>query len=190
MLVITLANRLGFKNKKKNIVPKFCVVRNPFSWYESWWRFSRKNYVTAFFNCEITPAREGEDFNDYIYRIIKQNPGHLTNLYNGYDKKYTLHIGRIENLVEDLCQILKHYNIKLSANDLEKIPATNVSEKCQVEWDPDLKKSLLLTELPSFIKYGYIKTEQLKGLGIESKLQISNKLVSSLIYDLGIEQLI
>ena len=152
---------------------KFCFVRNPFSWYESLWKFLNDNKFKKFWN-EKNPSRFGlkcdlwhpwkhianyadTDFNRYMENILKNEPGYLSNLYNIYaDPNKVDYIGKQENLAEDLIEVLYKLDIHIPVDKIRTSDKINVSKTNAPEWDLEVKKEVFKCEYAAFKKYGYL----------------------------------
>ncbi len=173
-----LRQRLKFGSKlHQEIVAgyKFCFVRNPFDWYESYWRYmeglkwkpfqqdhqqagqlkGRNWHPTGF----IEPFG-ASDFNQFIRNITANYPGYLSQLYSSYTPPGEVQfIGKQETLIDDLVQILHASNASFNEEQLRDRAHQKVNKsKAQIEkpsWDPNLRQSLFALEQAAFFRYGY-----------------------------------
>lgn len=155
--------RLSQKYAKPNKpFTKFCFVRNPFSWYESWFKMQ----------CQLNWPRWGsepdvwhpnaalnglgsQDFNEFISNILKRCPGYVTQLYSWYTLPAIDFIGRQERLADDLIKILETLGADFDDDAIRKAARVNKSEEIEIEWHPDLKKEIARTEYSVFKQFGY-----------------------------------
>jgi len=105
----------------------FCFVRHPLDWYMSCWRhlhamqkrrIRRGSDLADMFHWYHWHPQKwlasilSPDFDKWIERIITQDPGHLSKLYEEYigldrDVPHVQYVGRQETLTQDVCQLLK-----------------------------------------------------------------------------------
>jgi len=151
---------------------KFTFVRNPFDWYESYWRFMEDLKWKPFTNI---PARTRfgfpqdtwhpfkpiekyghSNFNIFIENIIKHEPGFLTNMYNGFTSpEHIDFVGKQENLMEDILTIFRQLKIPYDPNLINLNYKINESKASRPSWDKDNKNLLFKLEEETFKKYGY-----------------------------------
>lgn len=161
---------LSIGKKLKNGT-KFCFVRNPFSWYESYWRYWKGR------SWDIPGAGEGEDiskkdrnpnavlrkyksddFNDFMETVILEYPGFLTQMYGWYAPPGKVeHIGKTESLVDDLILILQQIGLNVNEDKIRRYGKVNESpnEVESPKWNQDLKKEVRRLEAPVFKRFGY-----------------------------------
>ncbi|MDA9748682.1 hypothetical protein N9U75_00860 [Pelagibacteraceae bacterium] len=153
---------INFKNKKKSINIKlnhplkfFCVIRDPLSWYESWFKYNSKiNFEGGkdkgdYLNWHITsPLTEcnNENFNNFMYCVNKSKPGFVTYLFNSYIINTKIQLIRFENFAENLKNFFLENNFNIDYNDLEKSNPVNASEEYSLEWENSIKKQTILNE--------------------------------------------
>ncbi|MDA9589719.1 hypothetical protein N9R65_02895 [Opitutales bacterium] len=171
---------------------RFCFVRNPFSWYESYWRFMMEHSWFQYGHpndperwhpwSEILHIQEN-DFNRFIERILQERPGYLTNLYMSFVKNGMTYVGKTENLANDLESILQKESIKHDRDIIlaQKKRNTTNHDKLKIEWDINLKKQIFHTEITSFLQFNYISDDLLDWCDdtiADNRTQyLSNKLV-------------
>lgn len=161
--------------------PKFCFVRNPFSWYESWWRYMKGcgwndwGKVNSGVYWHPNAALNGlgsDDFNTFVMNVVRSRPGYVTELYYSYAKAGVDYIGKTENLAHDLADILKLLGIDFDEHFLLEYGRVNVSPKQdeQIIWDDDVRDIVRKVELPGLIHFGYIEETDLKVAPLLSEL--------------------
>lgn len=169
---------------------RFCFVRNPFSWYESWWKYSKgrdwrefgvENSSLKWHPNSALNGLGSNDFNEFIWNVIKKRPGYVSELFFSYTKPGISMIGRIEHLREDLEYILSFINLKFDKKDLLTSSKINVSKtpSDEIEWDPKLKAMIKNIELPAFIHFGYLSEEEQKELGLYRFIPPNTALITS-----------
>ncbi|MFW5760160.1 MAG: sulfotransferase family 2 domain-containing protein [Cyclobacteriaceae bacterium] len=152
---------------------KFCFVRHPLSWYESYWRFMTGLNWDKFHELEykrkylrgrvwhpnlVLENIGGPDFNQFIQNVIKEYPGYVTEFYGWYTLPFHINfIGKQENMKEDLIKVLTDLGEKFDKDKIYKVGKENQSKQ-QVQipkWDENLKEEILKLEYAAFKRYGY-----------------------------------
>ena len=153
---------------------KFCFVRNPFSWYESYWRFMtglkwksfHEERQQEYQHLLKTPWHPNayfesigsDDFNVFMQAVIDTYPGYLTQMYGWYAPPDSIDfIGRTETLVDDLVEVLHEINSDLNEEAIRNTSRVNTSPKRidKPEWDTSIRKSIRRLEAPIFERFGY-----------------------------------
>ncbi len=151
---------------------KFCVVRNPFSWYESYWRFmcdldwksmAPTNARTRFgFKYDqwhpltSLEASADSDFNLFIHKVVTTQPGFLANLFSSYaDEKHIDYVAKQETLETDIKNIFDHLGVKVSQKQLSFPGKVNTSQTSKPNWNAESRAQILISEKDVFLKYGY-----------------------------------
>ena len=157
----------NFKSIVRNSY-KFCFVRNPFSWYESFWKYQ----MTIGWQTWGQPIRglrnwhpnallnniKDDDFNTFVTKVIELYPGYLTEMYNYYTQRHVDYVGKQENLAENLVEVLQKTGIKIDESLILNHQKVNVSKPkkgARLEWDSALKEEVYKTEYVAFKRYGY-----------------------------------
>lgn len=166
--------RLGrwiFKIARKSKHPiqqpkRFCFVRNPYKWYESYWRFCRKNDWFDYGHSN-DPERwhpwsdlltvKDDDFFSFMEKVMDRFPGYLTMLYNNYTRIGVDFVGKTENLADDLVKFLTEQEVRFDDRKIASLGKKNVTrkEKDQSEWPSELRQELFKLEYAIFKKHGY-----------------------------------
>ena len=158
----------------------FCFVRNPLSWYESWFKYmsqpsrqwrdwGSKNDVFDWHPNALLNGVNSPDFNTFIRKMILNRPGYVSELYSLYVRPQVNFVGKQENLADDLVNILKQMNLSFDEDlvrNYEKV-GVSPSAKTPIEWDRKLQKEVALHEYSGLVRYGYHET--LNSLGIDIK---------------------
>ncbi|MCX6197893.1 MAG: sulfotransferase family 2 domain-containing protein [Bacteroidetes bacterium] len=151
---------------------KFCFVRNPYGWYESYWRFMQdinwndlkayrsKNkfgiYVDTWNPVNLLLPYANANFNVFIESVLNAEPGFLTKLYEQYaDPLHINYLGRQETLEEDIKKIFDILKISYDKNIFEKTPRANESKTQKPIWSEELKNRVYDSERGVFEKYKY-----------------------------------
>jgi len=163
------------------VVPakRFCVVRHPLKWYESFWRYKmdlnwedwgKENSAAYWHPNSVLNDLGSSDFNEFIWNVLQKRPGYVTELYSSYTKGGMDFVGRTENLANDVVQILNELNIAFDEDKFRSTPRFNESKtpKGKIDWDPKLRDLVMRLELPSLIAYDYLSAEEAKNYGVGS----------------------
>lgn len=155
---------------------KFCFVRHPFDWYESYWRF-RCDHPGELFVPRQTRTRFGfkydnwhpwapieplfdPDFNRFLDNVIEHCPGYLTKMYGWYaDPLHIDFVGKQECLIEDTMQVLNHLQIRYPADIFERIGRINESREPRPKWNDSSREMIYRLEYGVFQQYGYSTEE-------------------------------
>lgn len=171
-------HRLRIKKSLVEHAPfRFCFVRHPINWYESYWRFMEDNNwhgwgkVNSAANWHPTAILEefgSPDFNEFMFNVIRNRPGYVSELYFSYTKPGISFIGKNENLREDLAKVLN--KMKLTFDKTKVLGSQRVNKsrtpREEINWDPQLKNTILKLELPALIHFGYLTEEEQRELAI------------------------
>ena len=161
---------------------RFCFVRNPLSWYESWWKFMNGqdwhqwgtvNSRSRWHPNAILNGLGSEDFNTFVRNVIRTRPGYVSELMFAYTKPGMTLIGRTECLRRDLARVLDRLGLPYDAALLEQKPDMLVSAppRQELRWDTELRRTVMLLELPALIHFGYLSAAQMAELGIVEPLE-------------------
>lgn len=146
---------------------KFCFVRNPYSYYESFWKFKRQAgwrdwgqplrgarnwHPHAEFN-----GISDDDFNRWMEKVIERRPGYVTRLYQWYCQDGMDRIGRLENIAEDLSDVLGVLGYEFDAEAIRRVAPENVSDQPRraIEWDEAIKDEIYKLDYWAFSRFGY-----------------------------------
>lgn len=146
--------------------PKFCFVRHPLRWYESWWRYMQGRgwnhwgQVNSPAHWHPNSALNGlgsDDFNRFVMNVIRHRPGYVSELYYAYTKPGIDYIGRTESLSRDLGRILRALGCEVSDAAVSAFERQNVSPRggADLVWDADVRAAALAVELPALLHFGY-----------------------------------
>ena len=145
--------------------PKFfCVVRNPLTWYESWYKFQiarnfekwgsvgdpGKWHVMSALNDLVT-----DDFNQFMENVNTRVPGFVTSLYAMYTANSGATAVRLENIHVEMADFLTKSGIAVAPEKLKAKEKENVSPEIRIAWDPDLRERTIRNEIAAFSRYGY-----------------------------------
>jgi len=165
-------------NEANSPVFRFCFVRHPLSWYESWWKYMQgrewndwgtQNSKDDWHPNSVLNGLGSSDFNEFVSNVVNVRPGYVTELLYAYTKSGISYIGKTESLREDLGVVLDFLGLRYDRDSLSKSPKINTSkvEHSEIQWDPDLKKMVKKLELPSLIHFDYLSDEEKIEMGVD-----------------------
>lgn len=155
---------------------KFCFVRNPFQWYESYWRYclklewrlpkiQNKTYPLYWHKRSVSlhPTEliirncKDQDFNKFMEKVVQSFPGFLTKLYGLYASHEIDFIGKQETLTDDLISILKKTKVDFDENKIRRVNKVNESKinGNTLSWNKEIRNEIYKLEYPIFFKYNY-----------------------------------
>lgn len=144
----------------------FYTVRNPFTWYESWFKYQsaeRRKWrdwgrPPNPFYWHISSPLNGlgaESFPEFMENVLDHVPGYVSQLYGRYAAAHTPHVMKNETLAEDLCRILGVFDLPFDRDRIMGSGKIGESPDLPVEWDPLHREKVRVFEAPAFKKYGY-----------------------------------
>lgn len=162
----------------KNKAPfTFCFVRNPFDWYESWFKFmsrSDQNWrhwgdehdLASWHPMSALNGLGHSDFNQFVTNVYNKRPGFVSEMYALYTQAPMSFIGKQENLLEDFLKVFKLMELDVNEELVRNSPRFGISQPkaAPLCWDPELKTKIALAEYSAFIRYGY--ENELMSLGL------------------------
>lgn len=170
---------IGIKN---NQTFRFCFVRHPLTWYESWWKFMCErgwnqwgdaNDPNGWHPNLALNGLGSDDFNQFVQNVINARPGYVSELYFSYVKPGMSFVGKIENLKEDLLAVMAMRKLTINKASVESAKPANASKipSQPIEWDPELRNTVIQLELPALIHFGYLSAEDADHLGVPPTLK-------------------
>jgi hypothetical protein len=148
-------------NKTNRPLFKFCFVRHPLHWYESWYRQNVARGWPEYASDEESwsPTLElngtgAATFNGFVENVLRQRPGFLSGMYDLYARDAHF-VGRHEHLVEDLSVVLTFLRATVNDERLRAHQPVNASEAVDVRLDRTLHQALEDAERDAFVRYGY-----------------------------------
>jgi hypothetical protein len=142
----------------------FCFVRDPVTWYESWWKYMSGNWH-PWERGRFHPQREIEDcadddFNTFVGNVLAKHPGYVTSMYGMYTEAVDF-VGKYEDLYEDMAHVMGELGHPTSAEELRRRPVVNLSERrCGGPvWDQEILGRVVEAEGLGLERYGYVETE-------------------------------
>lgn len=151
---------------------KFCFVRNPIGWYESWWKFMAGDWhpweVGRWHPQRPIDDCGDDDFDRFIENVLRVRPGYVSEMYGWYADGSDF-VGRCESLAVDLGEALRRSGIAVDAARLERIAPTNVSpsRRGTPRWNPELLRRVVEAETGAIERFGYVAdVERAYGVSI------------------------
>jgi hypothetical protein len=155
---------------------RFCFVRHPLKWYESWWRYMEsmnwnrwgaQGFAEAWHPNAALNGLGSPDFNEFVSNVVRVRPGYVTELYSRYTDERIDFIGKQESLVDDFIHVLNELNISFDEQQVRELAPVNVSQtpKERVHWDPQLRELVTRLEYPALVRYGYAADAAFERLG-------------------------
>lgn len=154
--------------KQQQDIFRFCFVRHPLKWWESWWKhkeFTKKWNPNGTANdpdhwsplTQLNGLGMG-DFNEFMHNVLTHRPGFATELFLSYARPGIGFVGRTETLRQDLTAVLKLRKLQFDNSIIENNDKINVSPVPvdKIDWDPDIKRQTMLAELPALMLFGYL----------------------------------
>lgn len=135
------------QDRRYNWKTSFAVVRNPFCWYRSAFRFLRSTRGDEDFRIpsdvwhpfQSKAFSELDDFNQFVNAVLDDQPSFLTRMFEAYVGAFGFglvdDVLRSEFLIRDLATVLQKNGIatpdgrRVRSEILSDIPAANVSPK-------------------------------------------------------------
>ena len=145
---------------------KFCFVREPLKWYESYWRFTQSKHWALWgnekdaFNWHPNSMLNGlgsPDFNTFMRNVNKKRPGYVTEMYGWYARPGVAFVGKTECLQQDLIKAFELMHLDVDVDKIRSVGKLNESPAAipKPEWDPALKKETLRLEYAGYVRFGY-----------------------------------
>lgn len=144
----------------------FCFVRDPITWYESFWRYMTSRHWPLLGDplnhirwhpCSPLNGLGSNNFSTFMRSVNKHRPGFVTELYARYTLPGIGHVGRQESLEADLIAILRILGLHIDDQTLSNLPRINTSEKLTQAtlWDPEVLEETRRTEYSASKRFGY-----------------------------------
>lgn len=162
---------------------RFCFVRHPLSWYESYWKYMNgrkkgwtdwgtQNSRVRWHPNSTLNGLGSDDFNQFVRNVVRARPGYVSEMLFSYTKPGISFIGKTESLRDDLGYVLDLLGLEYDREAIKEAPRKNVSKTnpTKVEWDPDLRAAVMRLELPALVHFGYLTEEEKAKFGIDIPL--------------------
>jgi len=163
----------------KTPIFRFCFVRHPLRWYESWWKYMQSrdwnrwgtsNSAYEWHPNSVLNGLGSGDFNTFVRNVVQKRPGYVTELLYSFTKLGISYIGKTETLRDDLCQVFKVLELKFDPATIYESAKINASEEIdsEIHWDAGLRNLVLRLELPSLIYFDYLSNAEKIELGLDN----------------------
>ena len=144
----------------------FCFVRNPVSWIESYYIFTKENgwyywsskydYYKFWHPNSVLNELRSDSFNEFVGKLLELRPGYVTEMFGWYTTSGVRAIGHMESLREDLAEILDGLRLTYDRKLLETMRKVNASNAAkEIKWDSGLLREFVRAEYAGFLRYGY-----------------------------------
>ncbi len=181
--------RLFSRSRRRDTVQlfRFCFVRHPLSWYESWWKYMKargwndwgtQNSAAGWHTNSMLNGLGSDDFNEFVWNVVRARPGYVSELYFSYTKAGIGFIGKTESLRDDLAYVLDLLGHDYARDTIYTSKPTNASktEQSRIQWDADLRTLVMKLELSALVHFDYLSDDEKRDLGIDSS-QGPNKMM-------------
>ena len=160
---------------------RFCFVRHPLSWYESWWRYmqgqnwnhwGRQNSSRYWDPDSLLNGLGSDDFNTFVANVVRARPGYVSELFYAYTKPGISFIGKTETLCEDMLTVLNHLGFSVDSTALTRAGKENASARSpdDLVWDNDLKRLVMQLELPALVHFDYLDYAERRTFGVPDSI--------------------
>lgn len=152
------------KRFKMRIKKSFTFVRNPFTYYESVWKWlnecdaGKRNWVARrLWHPHCTAAiHYSSDFNTWVETMLQEEPCWVTRLYEQYcgpqHAEFVSVIGRTETLLRDLEYALKKFRVIGRSTTVPTVPKEHVTHSSTI-WSKSTRGKLEETEKLAFARF-------------------------------------
>jgi len=148
-----------------------CVVRNPLSWYESWFRYQisrewrdwgQEGNPGRWHVCAALNPCKAPDFMTFMRSVNKQVPGFLTCFLGRYTHGANATVLRNETLAQDFVAFAERVDLPVDRDALLTAGRVGESPKMKLEWDDEVLRETVENERAAFRAYGYELPERAK----------------------------
>jgi hypothetical protein len=164
---------------------KFCFVREPLNWYESWWRFMQsRNWKSwgddrdpyKWHPNSMLNGLGSPDFNTFVFNVNKKRPGYVTEMYGWYVRPGISFVGKLECLPQDLIKAFALMKLDVDLKRISGVSEANESPASipMPEWDPELRKQTLRLEYAGYVRFGYPVDEEQLSPGLTGSFSDSH----------------
>ncbi len=141
---------------------KFCFVRHPLTWYESWFKYQAArgwpNWGEDSSRWHPNAMLDGlgaSDFATFLANVLERRPGYVSELYGWYVTREVHFVGRYEHLARDLFSVLEYLHGSIDEQRIRSVSPVNVSSTADVRVPSDLQQAVERAEYPAFRRFGY-----------------------------------
>ncbi len=145
---------------------RFCFVRHPLRWYESWYRMNVERGWPGWDtdddawnpSVELNGLR-ASTFHGFIKNVLRQRPGFLARMYRYYTVDAHF-VGHQEQLAGDLFAVMRLLHIEVDVVGLRRRSRVNVSAGANVDLASTLRHELEDAERDAFESYGFAPDDE------------------------------
>lgn len=161
-----------FWQQKARRAFKFCFVRHPLSWYESYWLFmnargwnrwgvNRRGLRRWHPNAALD-GLGADDFNQFIRNVLETKPGYVGQMYGWYATAAIDFVGRQERLACDVVEALSRMRVPFEEDRVRGHIPVNVSRGSDQRpvWDKGLLRDILRAERAALETFGYTEERE------------------------------
>jgi hypothetical protein len=166
-----------FWQQKARTAFKFCFVRHPLSWYESYWLFMNARGWNrwgvnrrGFRRWHPNAALDGlgaEDFNRFVRNVLEARPGYVGEMFGWYATADIDFVGRQERLASDVVEVLARLQVPFDEERVRGHIPVNVSRGSdqRPRWDQGLLRDTLRAERAALERFGYTEERDERRVG-------------------------
>lgn len=141
-----------------------CVVRNPLSWYESWFRYQTKGAwrdwgeagnPKRWHVCAALNICKKMKFMEFLKCVNQRNPGFVTRFFGRYTQGANATILRNETLAQDFVKFAERMKLSVDSEVILKSRRIGESPKMDLAWDTEVLRETVENETAAFRAYGY-----------------------------------
>jgi hypothetical protein len=138
-------------------LPTLAFVRNPFTWYKSFWHFNSQIPHKGGVNRKCKATK----FNKFVDLMLEHHPGHCSEVFLQYvgEPEDDIVVGKQESLRRDLTDFLKRNYESHEMPELESQPRMRVSkyEAVSLGYTQEQIDMIILADAEVFERFGYKK---------------------------------
>lgn len=151
--------------KHLSAAPKvLCGVRNPLSWYESWFKYQiskdwrdwgTEGDLSDWHVCAALNTCKDTDFLAFMRDVNRNVPGFVTGLFARYTHGAKATAPRNESLAQDFVEFAERTGSPVDRAALLSAGRIGESPKTTLHWDEDVLRETVRNAFPAFHSYGY-----------------------------------
>ncbi len=143
-------------NTPLNNLFAFAFIRNPLSWYQSYWSYRMEHGWTTE---GLDIACAADTFHEFVRRCLLHYPGHASVLYDNYigvNAGELPFVGRQENLAKDLVDALNMAGESFNASLILNCEPEN-TRKWKSSYTFELAKAVINADARTLWRFGYMR---------------------------------
>lgn len=143
---------------------KLVLIRNPFEWYESWYKYQISRGIVKWGESKWReswhPISElnsisFETFDTFVLGVIEKNPTFLTDLYARYTSSSNTVTIKLEDIAKNPLRELSKTGISQERLLNNQFPLFRPSPKLKLKWSKSLRDAVKKNEKLIFEKFEY-----------------------------------